>query len=96
MEDLYRMEGRATRAILDLVAAARAWRRDEHVVGRTADGRKEDEFADLHRQLEVLPLVELGRHAAVRVAGAGVVGRAGGENLVLHLAVDGEHAGAFH
>jgi hypothetical protein len=51
------MQGRAAGTILDLMTAARARRSDEHVVGRTTDGGKEHEFADLHRQFEVLTLV---------------------------------------
>src|SRR5690606_27893210 len=51
---LHRMVRPSCGSILDLVAAAGAWRRDNHVFGGFTDGGQKNKFADFHRHLVML------------------------------------------
>ena len=65
VEDLHGVQRRAAGAVVDLVATARSRRGEERVGRGGADGRKEHELADPHRDVEVLALVaERSGHAA--------------------------------
>ena len=65
MQDLDRMEGRASCAILDLMAAAGARSGDHGIRPRLTDRRKEHHLADLHREVVVPPFIaKRARHAA--------------------------------
>lgn len=101
------MEGVLAGAVVDLVAATGAGGGDDVGRGGLAHGGEEDEFADLHGEVVVFPLVAEGTGHAAAAAGDGpdrVVRRQGqggdggfntGEGLLEAVAVQVHSAGLF-
>ena len=64
-QNFHRMQSGASSAVVDLVAAACAWRGDENIVCQFSHGGKQDEFTDFHRDFVVFHFVaETAGHAA--------------------------------